>query len=137
MFKKTLIATIIISNLVLVAPVFAATPSQFVVACVQATVLSRENKLGTAIAAYTQAIQAAYAARNTALNQAYSGDVNNLKTAIKKAWTDFKTATKSATKTWKTDHLAAWKDFKTAVKNCKAPSSINDDGNSGLEVSGQ
>ncbi len=138
MSRKILAAAVIASNLVFALPVFAATtPSAFVVACVQTTVLSRETKLNTAINAYTQAIQAAYTSRNTALNQAYSGDVNNLKSAIKKAWSDFKTATKNAAKDWKNANKAAWSEFKTAVKNCKAPSTINDTGNSGLELSGQ
>lgn len=138
MSRKILATAVIVSNLIFALPVFAAaTPSQFVVACVQTTVLSRETKLNTAINTYTQAILAAYASRNTALNQAYSGDVKNLKSAIKKAWSDFRAATKSAAKNWKIANKTAWSEFRTAVKNCKAPSSISDDGNSGLELNGQ
>lgn len=137
--KKSLSIIAVVLGVALLAPVFvqaASTPSAFVVACVQTTVLSRETKLGAAINAYTQAVQTAYTNRNTALSQAYSGDVNNLKSAIKKAWSDFKTAVKNATKTWKDTRNTIWKDFRTAVKNCKAPASAVDSGNSGLEITG-
>jgi len=138
--KKSLSFVTVILGLILLAPVFiqaASIPSAFVVACVQTTVLSRETKLGAAINTYTHAIQAAYASRNTSLNQAYSGDAANLKPAIKKAWSDFKTSVKKTTKTWKDTRNTIWKDFRNAVKNCKAPSSISDDGNSGSEINGQ
>jgi hypothetical protein len=138
--KKSLNLVAVVLGLVLLAPIFiqaASTPSAFVVACVQTTVLSRETKLGAAVSAYTQAIQAAYASRNTSLNQAYSGDVANLKPAIKKSWSDFKTSVKNATKSWKDTRNTIWKDFRNAVKNCKAPSSAVDSGNSGSEINGQ
>jgi hypothetical protein len=154
MITKTVLATGVAAGMLVVAAPFAfaqtdgtnasttAHTSTIVVdatklACVGAAVNARESALDAAIATHSSAVVAAYNARATALSAAYSKTTaKDVRAAVKAAWKDFNSAIRSAQKAWRTARDAAWKTFRTAVRACKAPSSVSDGGNSGLEASG-
>lgn len=106
-------------------------------ACIAAAVATREGSLGTAIGVNTAAVNAAYSARKTALAAAYTKtDVPSIKAAVKDAWVAFGASMKVARKEWQASRQNAWNTFKKSSKECRAPASIGDAGNMGLEASG-
>jgi len=143
--KKTIIfsaavlaAVIAVSAFAQTTPSAAGTSSANAISCVKAAIVIREAALSAAIGSYTQALSSAYGTRSSALQMAYNNtDAKQVRTGIKSTWTVFKTATKNATKAWRATRTSAWTAYKKAAKACKAPSSINDSGNAGLEVAGQ
>lgn len=107
------------------------------IACVGTAVTAREAALGTAVATLSGAQNAAYTARAAALKAAYAlTTAKEVRTASNAAWKTFGDSMKTARRAWQTSRGEAWQTFRKASKDCKGPSDINDNKNSGAEISG-
>ena len=108
------------------------------IACVGASVATREAALGVAMNAHGQAVNTAYSNRATALAQAYSlSDSASVRKAVRTAWSTFNSSIKDAQSNWRIARIAAWKQFYSSSRICRAPYSVNDSAHSYLEVKGQ
>ncbi len=91
-------------------------------ACLQATVATREASIDTAYDTMSTAIKSALATRKSELNTAWGLTVNkDRKTAIKAAWSKFNKTNRDARSAYKTTVRAAWKKFTTDSKTCNVP----------------
>ncbi|MFA5126386.1 MAG: hypothetical protein WC465_00075 [Patescibacteria group bacterium] len=103
-------------------PLYATTTPAENLACLQATVATREASIDTAYDTMSAAIKSALATRKTELNTAWGIVVNkDRRTAIKAAWTKFNKANRDARSVYKTAVRAAWKKFNTDSKSCNVP----------------
>lgn len=105
--------------------------------CVGAAVAVREQALDTAMTTYGSSVNAAYSARAAALSKAYADTtVSSLRSDIKAAWSAFAASMRSAHKSWMSARNGAWKQFRASARVCRAPAAASDNGSSGSEASG-
>ncbi len=105
--------------------------------CVGAAVGAREQSLGTAMTAFTNATNTAYTARATALATAYTQTTNaSVKSSVNSAWSTFTSSMKTARQAWQSARTSAWNQYRTSANLCRASAGVGDGAKSKLDVSG-